>query len=163
MLQCLSRKAEHFWCWCELWITSNFIAKRRQRKAPLRGARVRYRARRPAAHRSVAVGRVDVGIGQNAARLTAIFGRNYRLNNMYFTPSERPVTPSNSPVMWGYATTLGVHMPMVHLADSSQTKIAAQKQPKIAYFTPPGQNFPRLRRAYKALRVGGSAGPGHSS
>ena len=79
---------------------------------------------------------------------------------MYFTPSEHPVTPSNSPVMWGYATTLGVHMPMVHLADSSQTKIAAQKQPKIAYFTPPGQNFLRLRRAYKALRVGGTAGPG---
>ena len=51
-------------------------------------------------------------------------------------------------------------MPMVHLADSSQTKIAAQKQPKIAYFTPPGQNFLRLRRAYKALRVGGTAGPG---
>ena len=61
--------------------------------------------------------------------------------------------------MWGYATTLGVHMPMVHLADSSQTKIAAQKQPKIAYFTPPGQNFLRLRRAYKALRVGGTAAP----
>ena len=78
---------------------------------------------------------------------------------MYFTPSEDPVTPSSSPVMWGYATTLGVHMPMVHLADSSQTKIAAQKQPKIAYFAPPGQNFLRLRRAYKALRVGGTAGP----
>ena len=102
---------------------------------------MRYRARRPAAHRPVAVGRVDVGIGQNAARLTAVFGRNNRLNNMYFTPSEDPVTPSSSPVMWGYATTLGVHMPMVHLADSSQTKIAAQKQPKIAYFTPPGQIF----------------------
>ena len=50
---------------------------------------------------------------------------------------------------------MGVHMPMVHLADSSQTKIAAQKQPKIAYFTPPGQNFLRLRRAYEAHRVGG--------
>ena len=79
---------------------------------------------------------------------------------MYFAPSEHPVTPSNSPVMWGYATTPGVHMPMVHLADSSQTKITTQKQPKIAYFTPPGQNFLRLRRAYKALRVGGTAGPG---
>ena len=122
---------------------------------------MRYRARRPAAHRPVAVGRVDVGIGQTAEHLTAVFGRNNRLNNMYFTPSEDPVTPSSSPVMWGYATTLGVHMPMVHLADSSQTKIAAQgEQPKIAYFTPPGQNFLRLRRAYKALRVGGAACPG---
>ena len=121
---------------------------------------MRYRARRPPAHRPVAVGRVDVGIGQNAARLTAVFGRNNRLNNMYFTPSEDPVTPSSSPVMWGYATTLGVHMPMVHLADSSQTKIAAPKQPNFAYFTPSGQNFLRLRRAYKALRVGGTACPG---
>ena len=115
---------------------------------------MRYRARRPAAHRPVAVGRVDVGIGQNAERLIAVFGRNTRLNNMYFTPSEDPVTPSSSPVMWGYATTLGVHMPMVHLADSSQTKITTEKQPKFAYFTPPGQNFLRLRRAYKAPAAG---------
>ena len=121
---------------------------------------MRYRARRPAAHRPVAVGRVDVGIGQNAARLTAVFGRNYRLNNMYFIPSERPVAPSSSPVTGGVCYNLGGAYADGALGRLVPNQNRRSKTAKIAYFTPPGQNFLRLRRAYKALRVGGTAGPG---